>query len=107
MAIVDKAWDGSASRYPDTPTYCDCCAINTNTGDRDKWVQENCKLPYKEPDGDINKNALGPAAAALNGARGGLTGVSAADKKAAAKKLVSAYNEAQMSPPPSLKNMAS
>lgn len=106
MATTDKAWDGSASRWPDTASFCDCSAINTNTGDRADWVQAKCKLPYKEPNGDINTNALGAAAAALAGARGGLTGVSPADKKKAARTLLKAYGEAQMDAPPSLKNMA-
>lgn len=106
MATTDKAWDGSASRYPDTPSYCDACAINTNTGDRADWVQSACKLPYKEPNGDINTNALGAASAALAGARGGLKDVSPADKKKAARTLMRAYGEAKMDAPPSLKNMA-
>lgn len=106
MATTDKAWDGSASRWPDTASFCDACAINGNTGDRANWVQAKCKLPYKEPNGDINTNALGAASAALAGARGGLKDVSPADKKSAAKKLMSAYREAQMDPPPSLKNIA-
>jgi hypothetical protein len=59
-----------------------------------------------EPDGDINTNALGAASAALAGARGGLRGVSTQDKKGAARKLLKAYDEAQMSPPDSLKKIA-
>ena len=106
MATTDKAWDGSASRWPDTASYCDSCAINTNTGERADWTQDGCKLPYKEPNGNINTNALGSAAAALAGARGGLKGVSPADKKKAAKALMRGYSDAQMDPPPSLKSMA-
>ena len=106
MAVTSKSWDGSASRWPDTPSYCDSCAINTNTGDRANWTQDGCKLPYKEPNGDINTNALGSAAAALAGARGGLKEVSATDKRKAAKALMRGYAEAKMDPPPSLKSMA-
>lgn len=105
MPVVDKPWDGSASRFPDTDAFCASCLIDTNAPGQDK-VQANCKLPIKEPNGDINKNALGAAAAALAGARGGLKDVSAADKKKAAKALLRAYSEAQMPPPPSLKQMA-
>lgn len=106
MAVTDKPWDGSASRWPDTDAYCQSCLIDTNAAGQDK-VQANCKLPYKEPNGDINSNALGAAAAALAGARGGLKDVSPADKKKAARALMNAYNQAKMPPPDSLKNMAS
>lgn len=105
MAVTDKPWDGSASRYPDTDAFCSACLIDTNESGKDK-VQSNCKLPIKEPSGDINKNALGSAAAALAGARGGLKDVSPADKKKAARALMRAYGEAKMDVPPSLKNMA-
>lgn len=106
MGVTSKAWDRSASRWPDTASFCDCCAINTNTGPREDWVQSACKLPFCEPNGDINTNALGAASAALAGARGGVA-ASVSDKKKAAKKLMSAYREAKMDPPDSLKNMAS
>jgi hypothetical protein len=106
MAVTDKPWDGSASRYKDTDAYCAACLIDSNEAGKDK-IQANCKLPMKEPNGDINKNALGAALAALNGARGGLKGVSPQDRKSAAKKLLSAYREAKLAIPDSLKNMAS
>ncbi len=105
MTITSKAWDGSASKYPDSAAYCAACLIDTNEPGQDK-VQSNCKLPIKEPNGDINSNALGPALGALMGARGGLKGVSPADRKKAAKALLRAYQEAKMTPPDSLKNMA-
>ncbi len=105
MAVTSKAWDGSASRWPDTDAYCASCAIDTNASGEDK-TQANCKLPYKEPNGDINTNALAAASAALNGARGGLKGVSPADKKSAAKKLLAGYREADMDAPDSLKQLA-
>ncbi len=105
MAVTSKSWDGSASRYPDSSAYCSACLIDTNAPGADK-VQANCKLPIREPNGDINSNALSAAAAALAGARGGLKDVSPADKKKAAKALMRAYGEAKMDVPPSLKNMA-
>lgn len=106
MAVTDKAWDGSASKYPDTDAYCKACLLDLNPSGEQK-TQENCKLPIREPNGDINKNALGAAAAALNGARGGLRNVPAPAKKKAARALIRAYGEAQMDVPPSLKNIAS
>lgn len=98
MAIVDKKWDGSASRYPDTPSYCDASLINNNTGERGTWIQANCKLPVKEPNGDINVNAVHAAAAALAGARNELEGVAPADKKNAARALVKIYGQMQADP---------
>lgn len=106
MSVVNKPWDGSASRWPDTTSYCKSCLIDLNEPGKDK-VQSLCKLPIKEPNGDINSNALGAAAGALNGARNSLKGVPAAAKKAAARKLRAAYGEAKMDVPDSLKNMAS
>jgi hypothetical protein len=105
MAVTDKAWDGSASRWPDTDGYCKSCLIDTNQAGQDK-IQANCKLPIREPNGDINKNALPAALGALMGARNKLTNVSPADKKKAARALMSAYREAQMDVPDSLKNLA-
>ena len=106
MAVVDTAWDGSASRWPDTASFCKSCLIDTNPAGQDK-IQADCKLPIREPSGALNKNALSAAAAALAGARGGLKDVSSADKKAAARKLMAAFREAQMPPPDSLKALAS
>lgn len=105
MATTDKAWDGSASKFKDTPSFCDACLINTNTGDRADWTQDNCKLPVKEPDGTVNTNALSAAAAALAGARGGIK-ASPSDKKSAARKLIGLYRDAKMDPPDSLKQLA-
>lgn len=102
---TDKAWDGSPSRYPDTDTFCKYSLIDTNPSGQDK-ILANCKLPYAEPDGTVNTNALSAASAALAGARGGIKGVSASDKKAAARKLLKLYSDAQMDAPPSLKSLA-
>lgn len=102
---TDAAWDGSASRYPDTETFCKYCLIDSNPSG-EKKIQANCKLPYAEPDGTLNSNAVHAAAAALAGARGGLKDVSAQDKKAAARKLVRLYGELKETPPDSIKNMA-
>ena len=104
MAITDKAWDGSASRFADTNAYCASCLIDTNEPGKDK-VQSNCKLPVKEPNGDVNSNAVHAAAAALAGGRGGVN-ASPADKKKAARALVRYYGQMKEDCPPSLKNIA-
>jgi len=104
--VSDAKWDGSPSNWKDTPSYCDSCAINMNTGDRADWMQDKCKLPFKFPDGAISTVSIATCAAALNGARGGLKDVPADAKKKAARTLISAYREAQMDPPDNLKKMA-
>ena len=106
MAISNKPWDGSASRWPDTASFCKSCLLDLNPSGKPK-TQDNCKLPIKEPGGDINANALPAALGALNGARNALTGVSSADKKKAARALLRAYHAAKLDIPDSLRNMAS
>jgi hypothetical protein len=56
--FTDKPWDGAASKYKDTAAYCDASLINENTGPREEWVQDKCKLPVQEPDGAYNRNAI-------------------------------------------------
>lgn len=104
MAITNKPWDGSASKYTDTAAYCAACLIDTNDPGGDK-VQSKCKLPVKEPNGDVNANAVHAAVAALAGGRGGVD-ASPADKKAAARALVRYYGQMKEDVPPSLKSMA-
>lgn len=104
MAVTDKLWDGAASRFPDSASYCKSCLIDLNPPGKDK-VQALCKLPIKEPNGDINSNALSSAAGALNGARNTLKGVPPDVKKRAARALVNAYHVAKMDVPDSVKRM--
>lgn len=96
MAIVSKPWNGDASRFT-LEQYRRSCLITGET-------KEACHLPVREPNGDLNKNALGAAAAALAGARGGVQ-ASPAQKAAAARTLRRLYAQAGMTPPDSLKRM--
>lgn len=105
MAISRASWDGAASNYKDTNAYCSACLIDLNDPGADK-VQAKCKLPIKEPGGATNANAVHAAAAALAGGRGGVD-APPADKKAAARKLIAAYQEMKEDAPPSLKSLAS
>lgn len=99
-----ESWDGSAARFDTTADYCRASLINLNTGDEADWTQDRCKLPVREP-GDAStvyvKQALGPAAAALAGARTPMTkpeGVSDEEWESAltsaANELISAYEQA-------------
>jgi hypothetical protein len=80
------AWDGSASRWPDADSYCACCLIDENPPGKPK-SKSLCHIPVKDPGGKVNPDALGPALAALNGARGG-TKASSGAKAAARAKLM-------------------
>lgn len=116
-AIKDVgSWDGSASRWPDTASYCDACLINLNSAAgksaRADWSQENCKMPVRgpgDPKGTFVRQAMHAAAGALAGARTPLvkpSGVSASQWSAAVKKaastLLGAYHQAKEDAPDSL-----
>lgn len=100
--MTNRPWDGSASRFT-IQQWRASCLIDTGVGDPD--TKGRYKLPVQEPDGTLNTNAMHAAAAALVGGRGGVQ-ASPAAKKAAARKLVRLYGQANETPPPSLKNMA-
>ena len=101
-AVVRKPWNGDASRFEDDE-YKRSCLIDRGG---DAPVKERCSLPVLEPNGDVNANALGAAAAVLAGARGGLRGVSTEAKAKAARKLMRYYSQADMEPPDSLRRVA-
>src|SRR5579883_1496685 len=103
MAMSEKPWNGDAGRYPDPDSYCRACLVDLNPAGKPK-TKDACHLPVREPDGTVNKNALGAAAAALAGARGGVK-IPAPAKAAAARKLRRLYADAKMEPPDSLKRM--
>jgi hypothetical protein len=76
------------------------CLIHTHDGE--PTAKSECKLPVKTPDGALNRNGVHAAAAALAGARGGLKGVSADQKKKAANALKRYYAQLDEDPPESL-----
>lgn len=97
-AVTRKPWDGSASRFTDEQ-YQRSCLIDRGG---DAPPKTRCSLPVLEPNGDVNANALGAAAARLNQ----LSGVTIEQKAAAARKLRRYYGQAGMTPPPSVVAMA-
>lgn len=105
-SLSNSPWDGSASRWPDAASFAESCLINENTGPKAGWTKDKCHLPIREPSGAYNRAAMGAAAAALAGARGGGMSIPASAKKTAARKLISLYNRFNLDIPPSLKNMA-
>src|SRR5690242_18136759 len=94
-SFSDAPWDGSPSRWPDTASYCASCMVDLNTPGQPK-TQQNCKLPYKEPGGAVNKGALRTIAGVLQGSMGGMKNVSMEAKRAAAKKCLALMKEAKM-----------
>ena len=104
----DRAW-GSISEgdYADAGDFCAASLIDLNPSGQEK-SKANCKLPVREPKamgGRVNRNALGAAAAALAGARGGVKAPTA-DKRKAARSLIRLYGEGKMEPPESLRRLA-
>lgn len=107
MPISNRPWgevDKTVKAYGSAEKYCLACLIDMNEPGEEK-VASKCKLPVREPDGAINRNALAAAAAALVGGRGGVD-APLAEKRKAARKLIALYREAEMEPPESLKRLA-
>jgi HK97 family phage prohead protease len=102
MATTASAWDGSPARFTDDQ-YRRSALLCRGSGSPPK---QDCSLPVLEPDGTLNVNALGAAAAALAGGRGGLANVTAAQRAAAARRLVRYYNAAKRELPASLVALA-
>lgn len=105
MPVTDKPWDGSAGRWPNAAAYAASCLIDLNPPGKPK-TKELAKLPVREPDGTINRNAVHAAASILAGGRGGVDAPAEA-KAAAASKIVAMYRrDLKEEPPDSLVKMA-
>jgi HK97 family phage prohead protease len=102
MSVTSRPWNGSPGRFTDEQYLASCLIVRPGDGP----AKERGSLPVLEPNGDLNTNALGAAAAALAGARGGVRNVTAAQKQAAARKLIRYYGTAGMEPPASLRATA-
>jgi hypothetical protein len=100
MAVTTKSWDGSASRFTDEE-WAHSCIVDLglcSAAAKELTAKQRYKVPILEPNGDLNANALGSAAGALNNARAALKACPAA-KAAAARKLRSAYGTAKLDVP--------
>jgi hypothetical protein len=107
MAVTNSAWDGSASRFSDQQ-YARSAVLDRadcSSSMKEAPAKTRYALPIREPGGTINSNALGSAAAAIAGARGGVKACPAAIS-AAARRLLRAYSEANIDPPESLRRRA-
>lgn len=105
MPFTSSPWDAAVvERGQEAGPFCQCCLIDLNEGEgKTKGL---CKLPVRSsPGGPYNLTAMGAAAAALAGARGGLDAPPDAKRKAA-RKLVRLYREAEREPPAGLLRVA-
>lgn len=96
--IVNRPWNGSASRFDDEQYERSCLVCRPG----DESVKERCSLPVLEPDGALNVQGMHAAASRLN-----QTGLSPDLKARAARKLVRYYRQAGEDPPPSVVSIAS
>jgi ribosomal protein S18 acetylase RimI-like enzyme len=98
--ISEEAWSNYTKADYTLEQWHAACLIHVHEGDPTSKSQ--CKLPVKTPDGALNRNGVHAAAAALAGARGGLKGVSADQKKKAGNALKRYYAQLDEDPPESL-----
>jgi HK97 family phage prohead protease len=102
-AVIDNPWDGDEARFS-AEQWRRSCLIDTGQGDIDSKARY--KLPVREPEGELNSNALGSASGALADARGGLADLSAALRQKAARSLITLYGDAEAEPPDAILTMA-
>ena len=74
---VDMAWDGSQARYTNLQYARACAYVEGYENPHSDpipadYPKNRCKLPHHEPDGRVNLRGLRAAAAAIQGARGGV-----------------------------------
>ena len=99
-----KPWDGTQSRWKNPSVYVQDCLIDMSKSGEPKRYEDG-KLPYREPDGAVNINAMHTIAAVLAGGMGGVQAPPQV-KRNAARKLLALYREAKEDAPDSLKRMA-
>ena len=103
VKVSNKPWGNFQESDYSVEQWHRACLIHLHDGA--PTAKSECKVPVREPDGTLNRNALGPAAAALAGARSPLQ--APADKKReAARKLIRLYREAGEFAPNSTYNLA-
>jgi len=100
--LSEQAWSNWTKADYTLEQWHAACLIHTHDGAPTSKSQ--CKLPVKTPNGVLNRNGVHAAAAALAGARGGVTGVSADQKEKAAGALRRYYAQLEEDPPESLKH---
>jgi hypothetical protein len=103
MAISEKPWSKFGEKDFSDEQWYEACLIKPLKSEYTAKAQ--AKLPVREPDGTLNRNAVHAAAAALAGARGGVK-ASPEEKRKAALALIRLYRELEEEPPESIKRIA-
>ena len=98
MAVTDRPWDGDSARFT-IEQWHRSCLINHGG---DETVKANFSLPVREPDGTLNRAGLATAAGRLDQVKG----ISAAQRAAAAHKLIELYALVGMTVPDHLRELA-
>jgi hypothetical protein len=99
--ISNSPWGQFSEADYDVEQWHNACIIHLHDGAPES--KEQCKLPVREPDGTLNRNAVHAAAGALAGARGGVQAPPDAKRRAAAT-LRGLYADLEEQPPPNLSN---
>src|SRR5690606_15411365 len=94
-AITDAEWDGSASRFTNEEWVRSTVVDRGEDYETDK---ERYAVPIREPNGDLNRNAVHNAAARIDQVEGASDEAIAEGKRA----LVAAYRQLEEDPPESL-----
>ena len=95
-AISDKPWSDFSQADYSIEQWRKACVVHPDSPSEDK---EDYKLPIREPNGDLNSNAVHAAAGRVHELQG-------ASKAQAAKALISAYGQLKEDPPPALSQLA-
>ena len=101
--ISNRPWGNFAESDYTVEQWHRACLIHLHDGA--PTAKTECKVAVREPDGTLNRNALGAAAGALAGARSELV-APAEKKREAARKLIRLYREADEFAPQSTYNLA-
>ena len=105
MALSTKPWGSiSESDYASAEDFCSACLVDMNEPGQPK-AKDKCKLPVREPGGDLNRNGMLAAQGVLVGARGGVQ-MPAEEKRKAARKLMRMMTQNDMQPAESMRMMA-
>ncbi|MCD6520735.1 MAG: hypothetical protein J7M05_12535 [Anaerolineae bacterium] len=100
--ISNKPWGQFSEADYDKEQWYRACLIKPPRSEY--TAKKQCKLPVREPDGTLNRNAV-HAAAALARARGGVK-ASREEKRKAARALVRLYRLMEEKPPESILRIA-
>lgn len=99
MKVSTKPWSDYTKADYSLEQWHAACLIHQHNGAPES--KSECKLPVRTPNGTVNKNGVQAAAAALAGARGGVT-ASDTEKSGAKKALVRLYGQLDLEVPDSL-----